>query len=277
MAEELRDDNNTNETEQPKGSVGNTGLPFGLCAKYHIALPSNATPRDAWNALRRGVGLTPDKVYAELKKENSTKTATENIEQESQNSKEVEAQKREESIEKMLDSDRIKETRTLNKRRIKENLLYGIEEMQSATASLFNNDSFKYENRREKGTFFSPLGNRVAYKMDNDGGEGSVYSKGGVFYHETWHAIDTNYGTKSGALSKNYILENGGTLEEMVFKDTSDVDWEQVKTEIQTERELAREKAGYSKEESDRIDNAFREKLKSGTTCRCRTLPITFI
>lgn len=69
MSEELRDDNNTNETEQPKESAGNTGLPFGLCAKYHIALSPKATPRDAWNALRRGVGLTPDKVYAELKKE----------------------------------------------------------------------------------------------------------------------------------------------------------------------------------------------------------------
>ena len=75
MAEELRDDNNTNETEEAEGSVGNTRLPFGLCAKYHISLPSDATPRDAWNALRRGVGLTPDKVYAELKKEKEKESA----------------------------------------------------------------------------------------------------------------------------------------------------------------------------------------------------------
>ena len=84
MAEELRDDNNTNETEEAKGSVGNTRLPFGLCAKYHISLPSDATPRDAWNALRRGVGLTPDKVYAELKKE---KEGTSEKKEESKNIK----------------------------------------------------------------------------------------------------------------------------------------------------------------------------------------------
>lgn len=39
-------------------SHGNTGLPFGLCAKYGIRLPSNATPRDAWNALE-GKGVYP--------------------------------------------------------------------------------------------------------------------------------------------------------------------------------------------------------------------------
>lgn len=37
---------------------GNTGLPFGLCAKYGIGLPKNATPRDAWNALA-GKGIYP--------------------------------------------------------------------------------------------------------------------------------------------------------------------------------------------------------------------------
>ncbi len=37
---------------------GNTSLPFGLCAKYGIGLPKNATPRDAWNALA-GKGIYP--------------------------------------------------------------------------------------------------------------------------------------------------------------------------------------------------------------------------
>lgn len=37
---------------------GNTGLPFGLCKKYGISLPNNATPRDAWSALK-GKGIYP--------------------------------------------------------------------------------------------------------------------------------------------------------------------------------------------------------------------------
>ena len=28
-------------------------LAFGLCKKYHISLPDNATPRDAWEALKK--------------------------------------------------------------------------------------------------------------------------------------------------------------------------------------------------------------------------------
>lgn len=54
MAEEVK--NNEGEEVEESKSHGNTGLPFGLCAKYGIALPKNATPREAWNALKhRGV------------------------------------------------------------------------------------------------------------------------------------------------------------------------------------------------------------------------------
>lgn len=38
---------------------GNLGLPFGLCAKYGIPLPENATPRDAWDALKEKRGIKP--------------------------------------------------------------------------------------------------------------------------------------------------------------------------------------------------------------------------
>ena len=49
-------DENGEETKEV--NHGNTGLPFGLCAKYGIGLPKNATPRDAWNALA-GKGIYP--------------------------------------------------------------------------------------------------------------------------------------------------------------------------------------------------------------------------
>lgn len=32
--------------------MANNKLPFGLCKKFHIALPDNASPRDAWQALK---------------------------------------------------------------------------------------------------------------------------------------------------------------------------------------------------------------------------------
>ena len=54
MAEEVK--NNDGEEVEEGKTHGNTGLPFGLCAKYGIVLPRNATPREAWNALKhRGI------------------------------------------------------------------------------------------------------------------------------------------------------------------------------------------------------------------------------
>lgn len=52
--------------EEKKG--GNIGLPFGLCAKYGIYLPSTATPRDAWDALKDNTGMTPEDFYRDLRK-----------------------------------------------------------------------------------------------------------------------------------------------------------------------------------------------------------------
>lgn len=55
---------NTGQSEpeqesEGKGKVGgNKGLPFGLCEKYGISLPENATPRDAWDALAKK-GVSP--------------------------------------------------------------------------------------------------------------------------------------------------------------------------------------------------------------------------
>lgn len=61
------------QEEEEKKSSGNTGLPFGLCKKYGIALPDNATPRMAWEALKNKKGITPNDAYRELKKEENEK------------------------------------------------------------------------------------------------------------------------------------------------------------------------------------------------------------
>lgn len=52
---------------------GNIGLPFGLCEKYGIILPENATPTQAWDALKEKTGLSPDSFYKKLNKEEPEK------------------------------------------------------------------------------------------------------------------------------------------------------------------------------------------------------------
>lgn len=63
--------------EEKKG--GNIGLPFGLCAKYGIYLPSTATPRDAWNALKDKTGMAPEDFYRDLRKEQDEQDAARRV------------------------------------------------------------------------------------------------------------------------------------------------------------------------------------------------------
>lgn len=71
---EYRRNSNYNEIINEEGGTpeknarGNTGLPFGLCKKYGISLPENATPRDAWDALEKKTGLKPEQIYPILGK-----------------------------------------------------------------------------------------------------------------------------------------------------------------------------------------------------------------
>lgn len=68
------------EAEDEKRHTGNIGLPFGLCAKYGIHLPGNATPRMAWDALKQKTGLTPEQIYKDLReRENEKRERAESI------------------------------------------------------------------------------------------------------------------------------------------------------------------------------------------------------
>ena len=62
----MADIDNTDESKEEESAHGNTRLPFGLCKRYGIPLPDYATPRMAWEALKRGTGLTPDQIYDHL-------------------------------------------------------------------------------------------------------------------------------------------------------------------------------------------------------------------
>lgn len=48
--------------DQEKENNWKYRFPFALCKEKGIALPENATPRDAWNALK-GIGINPDDEY----------------------------------------------------------------------------------------------------------------------------------------------------------------------------------------------------------------------
>ena len=54
------------EEEEKTGKSGNIGLPFGLCSKYGIFLPKTATPRVAWDALKKWCGKSPAQIYEAL-------------------------------------------------------------------------------------------------------------------------------------------------------------------------------------------------------------------
>lgn len=238
--------------EPDKSGVSNRySLPYGLCQSVGINT-QGMTPREAWDAWQSKTGKTKQQAEKEHwgKEQADDKKEKEEIEQST-----------EEVIKKMLESDRIKETKTLKKERIKSVLSYGKEEMRKTTARLFNDDSFIYENRRDEGTYFIAAGNRVQYKMPTDGGSGSAYSEGSAFYHETWHAIDWNYGDKD-YLSKTYILSNGKTMQEVVFRETRAVDWAKVKEEIAGDKDRFLKDAGYTIERAEEIKNKYKAKIK---------------
>lgn len=56
---EIQESDENNESNEIENTAhGNTGLPFGLCKKYGIAVYPSWSPRDAWNALK-DVGIYP--------------------------------------------------------------------------------------------------------------------------------------------------------------------------------------------------------------------------
>ena len=56
------------ENREEESARGNKySLPYGLCKKYDIFLHKGATPRDAWNALAREKGITPQQAYEDVR------------------------------------------------------------------------------------------------------------------------------------------------------------------------------------------------------------------
>lgn len=52
-----------------------TRLPFGLCKRYGISLPGNATPRSAWEALA-GKGVSRTEIYSKIREKGKPPAST---------------------------------------------------------------------------------------------------------------------------------------------------------------------------------------------------------
>lgn len=210
---------------------GNVGLPFGLCKKYGIDLPNGATPRQAWEALKKEKGITPQQAYDSLKADNKQKESVVNKKFSEDND-----EKGVSEVNKMLQEKERFNSKTFTKDRVKKNLDYGTPEMKSQTSILFNEDSFGYSDASRE-TCYNYGFNAVTIRMKMDGeGEKSAYSPGAVFYHETWHAIDANYGEEKGpfkALSNTYKVSSGKTLQQTLTEEANDKEkWKQAKAEV---------------------------------------------
>lgn len=240
--------------EEAVNHINRYSLPYGLCKGVGIDT-DGMTPREAWEAWENKTGKTKAQAEKEHWGEDSKEQKKEK-EKTGVPKKEDRTKSREEAIKKMFESDRIYETKTFSKKRFEANLRSGTEEMQETTANLFNDDGFIYKGGRDKSTYFSPADNRVQYKEQNDGGEGSVYQKGSVFYHETWHAIDYNYSEYTTPLSTTYDLSDGKTLINRLDDDMKSIDWESVKKEVENERKIIREELANKYEYSKEAENA---------------------
>lgn len=252
--------------EEEKKSSGNTGLPFGLCKKYGIALPDNATPRMAWEALKNKKGITPNDAYRELKKEENEKLRDKVRQYSDTPNEDMEKSGLSESLrkdarEKMLQDDRVIYSKRWTRERMADNLNAGTREMQDVTVSLFNADSFGY-NANERNTAYYRGYNKVCIRESNDGGaeNNSVYEKGQVFYHETWHGIDANYGEKNSKLSVSYKSSTGMTLYETLIDETRNIQWEKAKDQIKQDTNSYYKQQGIDREKIFRDYEQARQK-----------------
>lgn len=84
------------ERTNEKGGQG-THLPYGLCKKYGINLPKNATPKQAWSALKK-MGVTPEETFESLEKTGTTEQVNSTQEETTQKEQSKETIKKIKSI-----------------------------------------------------------------------------------------------------------------------------------------------------------------------------------
>ena len=226
------------DIEEATNGGNRYSLPYGLCKSVGINT-EGMTPREAWEAWQNKTGKTK----AEAEKEHWNKEDSKDDSNKNKKTEEATKLDIKSETEKMLSSNRIYDSKSMSKKNIVEQLKYGDENALGVTAKLFNEDSFAYrDNERE--TAYFPLFNKVCLKKktldDQD-----HYERGESFYHETWHAIDYNYGAqvqqssfvteKVQPLSVTYKFDDGKTFKDVVDEEIKNINFEDVKSEIKKE------------------------------------------
>lgn len=192
QGKKYNDDVKEKDEGQPKRNAALLRLPFGLCKQYGIKTEDSWTPRDAWNALKGRRGIDPREAMDDyLDDRDADKPA-------------VDAKEQKETVEAFMNCDRIRVT-TKNREALQKCFEAGTKEMQEVTSRLFIEDSFSYLSGGAGE--FAEKGNAVHMDYADE-----LYGVGSTFYHESWHAIDYNYGEISEADIKRELTEKNNAL-----------------------------------------------------------------
>lgn len=226
------------DIEEATNGGNRYSLPYGLCKSVGINT-EGMTPREAWEAWQNKTGKTK----AEAEKEHWNKEDGKDETNKNKKTEETVKVDIKSETEKMLSSNRIYDSKSMSKKKIVEQLKYGDENALGVTAKLFNDDSFAYRDNERETAYFSGF-NKVCLKKktldDQD-----HYERGETFYHETWHAIDYNYGAqvqqsafgteKVQPLSVTYKFDDEKTFKDVVDEEIKNINFEDVKSEIKKE------------------------------------------
>lgn len=192
MAEE-KDNGEEKDEGQPKRNAALLRLPFGLCKRYGIKTEDSWTPRDAWNALKGIRGIDPREVMDDYLDDRDADKPV------------VYTKEQKETVEAFMSCDRIRVI-TKNREALQKCFEAGTKEMQEVTSRLFIEDSFSYLTHGGIGEF-DPKGNAVHMDYTDE-----RHGAGSTFYHESWHAIDYNYGEISQADIQRELTEKNNAL-----------------------------------------------------------------
>lgn len=215
------------EKKQRKIPSWATRLPFGLCKRYGIALPDDATPREAWDALK-GRGVSRQEVYESIR-EGAKPTRSD------KGTKEEQRQESGKTVKAFMSNDRIRVT-SEHKALLQKCFESGTPEMQGVTSRLFIEDSYSYVSHKGDGVF-KPAMNAACIDYTK------AYAEE-TFYHESWHAIDYNYGEISEEAIKNeyqpkineiYLAARARSVSAKVLKETL----EGYKAEMESKRYIS--------------------------------------
>lgn len=226
------------DIEEATNGGNRYSLPYGLCKSVGINT-EGMTPREAWEAWQNKTGKTKE----EAEKEHWNKGESKGEKNKTEKTEETEKLDIKSETEKMLSSNRIYDSKSMSKKKIVEQLKYGDKNSLGVTAKLFNDDSFAYRDNERNTAYFSGF-NKVCLKKsvldDQD-----HYERGETFYHETWHAIDYNYGAqvqqsafgteKVQPLSVTYKFDDEKTFKDVVDEEIKNINFEDVKSEIKKE------------------------------------------